>query len=219
MPSKEYQLIIFDCDGTLVDSEPLTNRVISELMKDYGIHLTPVECHDRFAGKNIMVITDFISQTKSDLDVVLFEEKYRQRSKEIFNDELQSIPGAKELISDLDIPFCVASNGPKKKMKITLPAVGLDQFFTESNTFSAYDIKAWKPKPDLFLHACEEMNTHPSKALVIEDTWSGVMGAINANIDVWAYNPHGDKRLYLDQVPNFTKFYDIQHLLTTESHM
>lgn len=200
---KKYELIIFDCDGTLVDSEPLTNRLIATLINERGIGITTEECLDRFAGKTIGHITSFIAEHIPNHDEKSFEVEYRARCKEIFEKELKPIAGVEELIESLTIPYCIASNGPIEKMSVTLPASGLDKYFNVSNTFSAYQVDAWKPKPDLFLHAAKEMDVDPSKALVIEDTWSGVMGAINGGIDVWVYNAHLDNRVFLDQIPNF----------------
>ncbi len=200
---KSYELIIFDCDGTLVDSEPLTNGLISDLINERGIEMTKARSLDLFAGKTIVHINDFIREYRSDHDDVAFEEEYRERCLEKFNAELEAIDGVKELLESLTVPFCVASNGPKVKMATTLPASGLDQYFDEKNTFSAYDINKWKPEPDLFRYAAKQMGVDYSKALVIEDTWSGVMGAINGQIDVWAYNAHLDPRVFLSGVPNF----------------
>ena len=200
---KKYELIIFDCDGTLVDSEPLTNKLIATLINERGIEITTAECLDRFAGKTIGHITSFIAEHIPDHDEHNFEREYRSRCKIIFEQELKPIEGVEELLDALTVPFCVASNGPMEKMAVTLPASGLDKYFNPSNTFSAYQVEAWKPKPDLFIHATKEMNIDPSKALVIEDTWSGVMGAVNGDIDVWCYNAHLDHRVFVDRVPSF----------------
>lgn len=210
---KKYELIIFDCDGTLVDSEPITNGLVAAMINEHGIEMTKSESLRRFAGKTIMDITDFIKKVHPDLDEIQFEKDYRSRCFELFQTELLPITGAKELLDELFIPFCIASNGPKIKMDVTLPATGLDQYFGAHNTFSAYDINAWKPAPDLFLYAADKMKTDPKRTLVIEDTWSGVMGAINGGFDVWALNPHLDSRILLNSVPNYTHLSAIQHSL------
>lgn len=206
----KYKLIIFDCDGTLVDSEPLTCRIITEMISEYGITITLQETINKFAGKTLKHITDFISETHRVEDTSAFEDDYRERCLHVFQKELIPIPGVQDFIDALDIPFCVASNGPKKKMDVTLPAAGLDHYFDEKNTFSAYDVQVWKPEPDLFLHAARQMNVLPADVLVIEDTWSGAMGAVNGQMDVWIYNAHLDHKTFINGVPNFTSFEDIQ---------
>lgn len=210
---QRYELIIFDCDGTLVDSEKLTNRLIATMINEIGIPVDTESCLDLFAGKTISHITSYIKEQGVTINDQEFESSYRSRCTDLFHGELQAIPGVEELLMSLKVPYCIASNGPKKKMNVTLPASGLDKYFTEETVFSAYDIKKWKPEPTLFLHAAKQMNVHASKCLVIEDTWSGVMGAVNAKIDVLAYNPHRDARMYLDGVPNYCKMTDIQNFI------
>lgn len=204
---KKYELVIFDCDGTLVDSESVTCRVIEELINEIGISISYDECFNQFTGKTLRHITDFIKQTHPKTDETVFESEYRDRCKKKFREELEPVEGVVSLLENLSLPFCVASNGPRIKMEQTLPAAGLDHFFPANHVFSAYDIQSWKPQPDLFLHAAEQMNISPSKALVIEDTWSGVMGAVNGDIDVWAYNVHLDSRVFINGVPNFSSMY------------
>lgn len=181
-------LIIFDCDGTLVDSEPISNRIISEMMNDLGIPITPLESVRRFAGKSFKDINAFlVSQlgTKAPHD---FELQYRKKSKIAFEAELEANPGVKDFISKLTIPFCVASNGPREKMEVTLAATGLDQFFNEKNIFSAYDIEKWKPDPELFEYAASTMGYPAAHCLVFEDTFSGIEAALSAGMDLIIYD-------------------------------
>jgi len=216
MRSKKYELIIFDCDGTLVDSEPLTNRLIADMITEMGIPMDQNESLRLFAGKTLKHITSFIASSGVHIDDQKFEDEYRHRCLGLFNEELEAIPGVQSLINQLNIPFCVASNGPKKKMDVTLPAAGLEKYFPPERIFSAYDINHWKPDPELFLHAAECMNVSPSKCLVIEDTWSGLMGAVNGGIDVLGYNPHGDKRMFVNNVPNYKSMFEIQSYLSKQ---
>jgi len=176
--------------------------LVAEMMVERGIPITKVETHTLFAGKTIMDIIDFIRSRGIPQDAHAFEVEYRKRSNDRLK-EVQAIPGAIDLIETLDIPYCVASNGPKVKMDITLPSAGLGAYFHEANTFSAYDINIWKPEPDLFIYAAQRMGVDPQNTLVIEDTLTGVLASQRGAIDVWAYNPHQDHRLYVDAVPNF----------------
>lgn len=196
-----------------MDSEPLTNRVIAEMIREYDIEITTEQCLDLFAGKTMGHITQFIKDHGKELSEDQFEKSYRSRCTDVFKSDLRAIPGVEELIRSLSIDYCVASNGPKVKMKETLPAAGLDSYFVD-RTYSAYDVQKWKPEPDLFLHVCEDRKCSPTDALVLEDTWSGMMGAINAGIDVWAYNPHYDTRTYLDGVPNFSEMSAVRQFIS-----
>jgi HAD superfamily hydrolase (TIGR01509 family) len=199
----KYELVIFDCDGTLVDSESLTNRIIADMLTEIGIPTTAKASYDLFAGKKFSDIVLHINQQSIDYKAD-FETEFRRRSKIVFEQELKPIPGIMDLLRNIKIPMCIASNGPRVKMAVSLKATEIKPFFPDENIFSAYDLQKWKPKPDLFLHAAKKMNTIPSKCIVIEDTISGVMGAINANMDVLAYNPHQDITMKNTSAKNFT---------------
>lgn len=215
MENRKYELVIFDCDGTLVDSEPLTNRLIAEMITERGIQMNQDESLRLFAGKTLKHITSFIEEHGVQVDEDKFEYEYRDRCQQLFHEELEAIPGVEDLIKSLTVPYCIASNGPKKKMEVTLPAAGLQKYFSIDRIFSAYDINHWKPEPELFLHVASSMNVTPSKSIVIEDTLSGLMGAVNGGIDVIAYNPHNDQRMFVDNVPNYKSMDEIQSYLST----
>ena len=199
----KYELVIFDCDGTLLDSERLTNRIIAEMLTEIGIPTTTQKSYELFAGKKFADIVAHI-QDKSEAYDADFELEFRKRSKIVFQNELSTVEGIPELLSQIQIPMCIASNGPQEKMVVSLNAANIKSYFPDNNVFSAYDIKIWKPAPDLFLYAAEKMKTPPSNCIIIEDTISGVMGGINAGIDVLAYNPHNDAAMLETPAKNFT---------------
>ncbi len=185
---KEIELVIFDCDGTLVDSEPITTRVIVNMIKEYGFHLQEDESRSLFTGTNMKNILDFLENKGMFVNHHLFEEKYRSESEMLFKEELQPIQGAHGLMDWLQLPKCIASNGPQRKMKVTLEASGLKRFFPDEHIFSAYDIQKWKPEPDLFIHAARTCNAESKNCLVVEDTIHGIMAAKEAQMKVIGVN-------------------------------
>lgn len=196
MDRKKYELIIFDCDGTLVDSEVLTNRVISEMLTECGIKTDTDAAYKMFAGGKFSDIQAYVDEHGTSNFEGNFETVFRKRSKLIYEQELKLIPGVASMLKKLQgVKMCIASNGPQKKMKITLPATGLDKYFPPEIVFSAYDIEMWKPAPDLFLFVCDKMGVAPNKAVVVEDTYSGAMGAVNAGIDLICYNPENHQNM------------------------
>jgi len=184
---ENYDLIIFDCDGTLVDTEPLTNKLIGEMIRELGVDLSNKAAYDMFVGTSLSKITSFIEGKIAKTIPFDFEKEFRKRCKTLFEKELKIIPHADLFLDQLDKKVCIGSNGPKEKMAVTLKITSLLHHFDKGNMFSAYDLQKWKPEPDLYLHAAKTMNTPPEKCLVLEDTLAGVMGAVNAGISVIVY--------------------------------
>lgn len=182
----KYELIIFDCDGVLVDSEEISCGVLAEEARKLGSKLTNEEARRIFAGTNLKFCFEYIENEigkplPSNMQVI-----YREKTRERFAKELKPIEGIHELVASLSLPYCVASNAPLGKMIPNLKKVGLFPFF-EKNMFSAYEVNAWKPDPTLFLTAAKTMGFEPSKCLVIEDSLSGVKAAVAAGMDVLGY--------------------------------
>ena len=182
----KYELIIFYCDGVLVDSEEISCGVLAEEARKLGSKLTNEEARRIFAGTNLKFCFEYIENEigkplPSNMQVI-----YREKTRERFAKELKPIEGIHELVASLSLPYCVASNAPLGKMIPNLKKVGLFPFF-EKNMFSAYEVNAWKPDPTLFLTAAKTMGFEPSKCLVIEDSLSGVKAAVAAGMDVLGY--------------------------------
>lgn len=181
----KYKCIIFDCDGVLVDSEPISHQVLVELANSYGANITYEYAHEKFAGTFLSYVVSHIEGLIGKKVPDNFESEYRRISFERFGQSIQPIPGIKELLNRIKIPVCVASNGPLNKMKLNLEHTGLLHFF-EGHMFSAYQINSWKPNPELFLHAAKTMKFLPNECLVIEDSLSGVKAAISGGFEVFA---------------------------------
>jgi len=207
------KLIIFDCDGVLVDSEPLSNRVIAGIMTEIGISMTTEEAIQQFAGGSLQRVNDFvISRTGAELPGGL-EDVYRERSYALFQKELQPIPGIEKALQTIDFQRCVASNGPLHKMKLNLKLTGLSSYFGD-DLFSAYEIGFWKPDPKLFLHAAEKMGYPPDKCVVIEDSLHGIHAAKSAGMRVLGFsNSEYGHKLEAEGVPTFHSMDELSEIL------
>lgn len=207
------RLIIFDCDGVLVDSEPLSNRVIAEIMTETGIPMTTDEAIQLFAGGSLQRVSDFVlAKTGMPLRNGL-EAAYRERSYALFQKELQPIPGVRDVLENIAFAKCVASNGPLYKMKLNLEITGLSAYFGE-HLFSAYEVGYWKPDPRLFLHAAEKMGYPPDKCIVIEDSVHGVQAARSAGMNVLGFSQsdHNGK-LKTEGIPTFHSMAELTAIL------
>lgn len=184
------ELVIFDCDGTLVDSEGLSTTAMSQHAARHGLVLPPDEALELFRGARM---SDCVAEMESRLGRSLpddFVPTLREATAKAFRRELHPIPGALELVASLEQPSCVASSGPLEKMRLSLGLVGLLDAF-EERLFSAYEINSWKPEPDLFLHAAGEMRAAPERCAVVEDSLPGVLAGMAAGMKVFALQPHG----------------------------
>ena len=204
--------LIFDCDGTLVDSEGLCNLGLQKELLRYGVEENLVDLTQRFRGRKLADICSALSQQHAlhlDED---FIHNYRRTVDLLFDEHLQAIPGVIEVLQQLDLPMCVASAGPPKKIRKALDLTGLRRFFGE-HIFSSYDISSWKPEPDLFLHAASQMGFAPADCIVIEDSEPGIQAAIAAGMQACWFGDVGPVATY-PQVPRFSSMSELPFLLS-----
>ena len=176
--------ILFDCDGTLVDSENITNRVVANMAGELGISMTLREAQIKFGGKTLdAVIYGMKEMSGKDIPADWLPRLVKEVSK-AYETDLQPMEGIKKLLDSIDIPICVASNGEPRHVKGSLMLTGLNGYFNE-NVFTAAEVNRPKPAPDLFLHAAQKMGFKPKDCVVIEDSIPGVTAAVNANIKVY----------------------------------
>ena len=202
--------LIFDCDGTLVDSEQLFNRALSEKLAPLGVCISAEVLVERFRGVKLTNILEVLEAEHSISLDEGFVNAYRQLVERIFSEELTACDGVIETLSQIDLAMCVASNGPINKMKLSLSVCGLASFFGDK-LFSAYQVNSWKPEPDLFLHTANEMGFKPHECLVVEDSRVGIEAAESAGMRSVLYDPndvHGevahDKKIkYFPEVLNY----------------
>ena len=179
------ELIIFDCDGTLMDSEQLAAEVEVEALAEYGITMSAKEFSRRFAGSSALMV-------KREIEIEMgrslpdeFGNKVKSKMKERLWREVKTMTGAHEVLDMLNQPRCICSNADMEKLKIELTKGELwDRF--RPYVFSAYEIpgQARKPKPDLFLHAAKEFEVEPGTCVVVEDSISGVLAGKAAGMRV-----------------------------------
>ena len=182
--------IIFDCDGTLVDSEYLCNLAMERELETIGISLSADYLVSRFRGMKLATILSTIEH-ESSIDIPSdFEEKYRKRVNDLFVSDLKPCSGVQSALDEIMLPVCVASSGPISKIQSALSITKLADYFGH-NVFSAYDVGSWKPDPDLFLHAARCMGVEPSQCAVVEDSLVGIEAAINAGMFPILYDPDG----------------------------
>lgn len=191
MDQSLIEAVIFDCDGTLVDSETLSLAVLIEHVAEFGLEISHAEAMERFAGNELSVVFAEFEERLGKKLPDDFLDNFRNRQVSVLKEQLKPIHGAHELIDTLKHPFCVASNAPLSKVNVCLETVGLIHHFPESRIFSAYQIKTWKPEPDLFLMAAEAMQIPPALCAVVEDSVFGIKAGLAAGMQVIGFDPHG----------------------------
>ncbi|MBR1126862.1 HAD family hydrolase [Bradyrhizobium iriomotense] len=188
----EPDLIIFDCDGVLVDSELLSCRCLSEVLAEFGLVLSEEQALELFLGRS----TRAVEQHYRDLGQIVpdgFLPRLKSRVLETFAVSLEPISGVEAVISGLTVPFCVASSSDIDRVSLSLDVTGLRAHFGD-RIYTAQMVRHGKPAPDLFLHAAENMRTPPSRTLVIEDSVSGVQAGKTAGMTVWGFVGGGHYR-------------------------
>ncbi|PHM45724.1 phosphatase [Xenorhabdus mauleonii] len=204
------KLIIFDCDGTLVDSEHLCNLALHEELKLLGLESDPTTLLNSYRGMKLAKIIESLEQHYRTIFPEDFESKYRYRMNNMLATNLKPNEGVEELLKSLDISFCVASSAPMEKILLSLKVTGLLNYFKE-NIFSSYDINSWKPEPDIFLHAAQSMSTDPEDCLVVEDSYVGIEAAFNANMKSAYFNLNStmESKFNEIQISNMSDVLDI----------
>lgn len=183
-------LVIFDCDGVLVDSELLSHTVLKEMLSELGVDLTLEETFEHFMGTSTEIFHKVLSRLIGRSTPSDFFGQFRARSFKAFADGLLPVPGVPELLASIQVPYCVASNGPREKMHFTLGHTGLLRFVA-GRLFSAQDVARPKPAPDLFLHAAAKLGAPVSECVVVEDSSTGVAAARAAGMVVYGFAAMG----------------------------
>jgi HAD superfamily hydrolase (TIGR01509 family) len=186
MKRHRFELVIFDCDGVLVDSELITNRIFAEVLREFGVNLSLDEIYERFVGRStsycLQVVAGLMGRPVPDE----FFGEYHARSAAALRAELKAVPGIEAVLAEVAAPYCVASSGTHEKMHITLSTTGLLPKF-QGRMFSVTEVANSKPFPDVFLHAAKQLGVAPSACAVVEDTPTGVLAGVAAGMTVFGY--------------------------------
>ncbi|AZP72849.1 HAD family hydrolase [Pseudomonas poae] len=183
------KLVIFDCDGVLVQSEEISLSVLIALLNGYApdtIVLDSSYYIERFRGRKI---ADCLREAEQVLDIRLddqFEPHFRVQALEALTLHLKATDGIIDVLENLNIAYCVASSAPRNKIEHCLRVAGLFSYF-EGRIFSCYELGRWKPDPLVFLTACQAYNVDVADAVVIEDSVTGIQAAVAANIKVLGF--------------------------------
>jgi HAD superfamily hydrolase (TIGR01509 family) len=169
-------LVIFDCDGVLVDSEHLSHAVLRDMLLEMGAQISFEETVDRFIGTSMPMCVDRITVLLGRAPPGDFLKQFADRTRAAFSSSLRTVPGIETVLSSLRASFCVASNGNRAKVNFTLGRTGLLPLFID-RIFTAEEVEHPKPAPDLFLHAARSLNIPATRTIVVEDTPTGITAA------------------------------------------
>ncbi|MEU1458781.1 HAD family hydrolase [Streptomyces avermitilis] len=185
-----YDLVIFDNDGVLVDSEPLSNTLLAAYLTELGLPTSYEESLRDYMGAAMHRVHDLVQERTGQRLPDDFDEVFHGRVFAAFERELEPVAGAVDILEKLTadgVPYCVASSGSHERIRVGHRKTGLDRWFEDGRIFSSQDVGRGKPAPDLFLHAAERMGVPPKRCVVVEDSPLGVQAANAAGMDVFGY--------------------------------
>ena len=186
-----WDLVIFDCDGVLVDSEPIANRVFTDLLNEIGLRTTLEETMRDYVGRSMASCMAIVGERLGRPVPDDFVDAFRDRTADAFRAELRGVPGIEAALDAITEPTCVASSGEHRKIRLSLGLTGLLPRF-EGRVFSAEDVARGKPHPDLFLHAARVMGADPARCAVVEDSPLGVRAGVAAGMTVFGFAARTD---------------------------
>jgi HAD superfamily hydrolase (TIGR01509 family) len=179
---QECDLVIFDCDGVLVDSEVLSSRGFRAVFEDIGIEIPAGILENSIGLKQADIVARVAAATGREIEPDAIARLW-PRTRALFEAGLQPTRGLTAFLDRLDIPHCVASSSHLERIRLSLGLTGLDRYFGDA-IFSTHQVARGKPAPDIFLHAAKAMGADPARSVVIEDSLAGVRGAVAAGMRV-----------------------------------
>jgi HAD superfamily hydrolase (TIGR01509 family) len=181
-----FDLVIFDCDGVVVDSERITHDVFGAFIRSLGASLTEAEMQEQFLGRSLkdcLAIVEALTGRPAPAGAL---DAYRAERDRVLREQVVPVVGIRAVLEQLTIPYCIASSGDHDKMRATLGATGLLPLFA-GRLFSVTEVARAKPAPDVFLYAAQRMGAAPERTLVIEDSVNGVIAGRAAGMTVYGF--------------------------------
>ncbi|MFI5798844.1 HAD family hydrolase [Streptomyces sp. NPDC051677] len=185
-----YDLVIFDNDGVLVDSEPISNRLLAAYLSELGHPTSYEESIRDYMGSAMHRIHELVEERTGERLPAEFDDTFHRRVFAAFERELEPVAGAVDVLAKLaadGVPYCVASSGSHERIRVGHRTTGLDRWFEDARIFSSQDVGKGKPAPDLFLYAAQRMGVAPGRCVVVEDSPLGVQAAVAAGMDVLGF--------------------------------
>ncbi|MFO1204093.1 MAG: HAD family hydrolase [Tabrizicola sp.] len=182
----EFDLVIFDCDGVLIDSEIISARMLVTELSRLGLTIDLTYVERNFLGRSYPVVMETIRR-EFDLDLPAdFEARYRENLLIVFQKELRVVPHVHEVLAGIAVPFCVATSSSPRRAQMSLALVGLSDLVGD-RLYTSTMVARGKPAPDLFLLAAAKMGVDPARTLVIEDSLTGIRAGLAAGMTVWRF--------------------------------
>ena len=182
----DFDLVIFDCDGVVADSEGLACRCLTEVLGRHGLPLAADAVMDRFLGRSFAAVEAYYREATGEPLPDLFRRDLADSLGAAFRASLKPVPHIFEVLERLDSPYCLASSSDMERIRLTLAVTGLDASFGD-RVFNAAMVARGKPAPDLFLHVAARMRASPERTLVVEDSVTGVVAGKAAGMTVWGF--------------------------------
>ena len=186
MRMSEFDLVIFDCDGVLIDSEIISARMLVTELARLGLSIDLTYVERNFLGRSYPVVMEVIRR-EFGLDLPPdFETRYRENLLAVFQKDLKIVPHVHEVLVAMGVPFCIATSSSPRRVEISLGLVGLSDLVA-GRVFTSTMVARGKPAPDLFLFAAQQMGAEPTRTLVIEDSLTGIRAGLAAGMTVWRF--------------------------------
>jgi len=219
MNTTTFDLVIFDCDGVLVESEPLACQVYVQMFSEQGYALDYAETLQKFHGATLPERLEITSRELGLPPPEDFIPVFNRRLAALTERELQPVSHVHELIESLNVPICVASNGTRDEITLRLKVAALTHYFGTS-IFSGMEVPRPKPAPDVYLAAAQSFNIHPARCVVIEDSVLGVTAAVAAGMRVYGHATFNSaEALQAAGAIPFSSMLDLKEILVSESSL